>query len=245
MRTGAYATAPNLEPSSVVSAACTIELPATSAEAEGPGPAQRQPRPGRHPAATDQWRSERIRKRHLCRRGRYLGLRHRLRRRKPSLAPEADRPLRPRRIDHHSALRHHDLSGRDQPPRRSPGALHERLPILRGHNARRLRRADRLPCPALLQQLQDCGFERRVHVARLLAPASVAAIADVLPVPRPLFAPFDSTAAGRACLRFRFALDHNNSIFFDACDPDSRRAARVQPRSPSTRRMIEQAPGFG
>lgn len=140
----------------------------------------------------------------------------------PGPPADPDRTPEGARVDHLRLLGDLDLSGVHEAPRRPPRVLHPIAPGLRIDRPRRLRGADRVAGATLGQELEDRLLELSADAARPAA-TRLRAIANLLPVSRPLPSPGEGASTGGADLVGRRA--HSG-----------RRAVLVRGRGGATRR---------
>jgi len=121
--------------------------------------------------------------------------------------PQANRTAKVRGLDHATALGDLDASLEGETSRRIVDARHQRSPCpglgtSGGQFPRRLARTDRdLRRPAI-EQVDD-RLLRLASARSRTAPTGRRAVADRVPIPRPLASPFEAASAGRAGLRRR------------------------------------------
>ncbi len=111
-----------------------------------------------------------------------------------------NRPAKGRWLDPAAVLQNDDLALRDETPRRTPRRLHQRPPIVRADESRRLARANRPARLAILQQRKNRRLEFRIHRVPLPTAAGVGTKLHVRPILLPLLPPAKRPAAGRANL---------------------------------------------
>ena len=124
--------------------------------------------------------------------------------RRSSTKAQTDSSLCSGSINYVPMLGHHNLSRRNQSPRRSPRRLHQTLPVPATlqptHRLRRLRRTDRLISAPLRQQTKDRSLKFSVRLSRLMPPTGVAAVLDHVPILFPLLSPLKVAPARLADL---------------------------------------------
>lgn len=126
---------------------------------------------------------------------------------------QPNRALRGRRIDDPTPLRHLDHAARDEPARRRARRFHEGPPIVFARQAPRcVRGTDRRSRCALREQREDDVLHLLIAPPAALAPATLAAIPDLVPVTFPLLPPDHAATTRRTGLLGKGALVHGLKV---------------------------------
>ena len=112
-----------------------------------------------------------------------------------AFATKANRTARRRRIDDTATLRDLEFSGRNEASGGAACRLLQFLPVLAADDPRSLRRTNRGASTTLCQELDEGGLERFVRGGDATLSTGTRAVANLVPIARPRFAPRKCTAA--------------------------------------------------